>query len=90
MHISGLIQKLIAASIVEKHQDRLAFTFSFDSYLAWHTEHNKVSAGSLEDWAEMLRGFSHSLSSLSQEQVAAFIVLLQYASETNAEKSPIL
>ena len=89
MGIAGLIQRLISASVVEKQQDRLAFTFGFDSYLAWHAEHKKVRAGSLEDWAEMLRGYSYSLGSLSSEEVAAFIVLLQYSSEPT-EKSPIL
>ena len=85
MSITGLIPKLIAAGVVEKHPDRLAFTFSFDSYLVWHSERNKTKSGSLEDWGEMLRGYSHALESLSGEEVSAFIILLQYASEMNEE-----
>jgi hypothetical protein len=85
MPIVGLIQKLISAGVVEKQSERLAFTFSFDSYLVWHADRNKTKSGSLEDWGEMLRGYSYALGSLSGEEVSAFIILLQYASEMNAE-----
>jgi hypothetical protein len=87
MPITGLLERLIAASVTEKQPDRLCLTFSFSSYLLWYSEHNKSNPGSLEDWKEMLRGFSHSLASLSDEEVAAFIVLVQYASETPGHSS---
>lgn len=49
MQTVGLVQKLVAANVVEKRLDRLDFTFSFDSYLSWHAERDKLGAGSLED-----------------------------------------
>ena len=79
MHTAGLFKKLIASDVIEKRPDQLAFTFSFESYLSWHSERNKLSTGSIEDWAEMLRGYNHSLESLSSEEVATIIVLLEYA-----------
>ena len=88
MQTVGLVQKLVAANVVEKRLDRLDFTFSFDSYLSWHAARNNLGAGSLEDWAEMLMEYDHSLGSLSPEEVATFIVLLEYSSE-RADNSPI-
>lgn len=79
MHTAGLFKKLFASNVIEKQPDRLDFTFSFESYLSWHSERNKLSHGSIEDWAEMLSGYHNSLESLSSEEVAAVIVLLEYA-----------
>lgn len=80
MNSAGLIRKLVASNVIEKRADRLDFTLNFDSYLSWHPERNKLNAGSIEDWAEMLKGYHHSLESLSSEEVAIVIVLLEYSS----------
>jgi hypothetical protein len=89
VHSASLIRKLVASNVIERQPDKLDFTFSFDSFLAWHAERNKLSAGSIEDWAEMLKEYHYSLASLSTEEVATVIVLLEYSSaSTGSSPTP--
>jgi len=72
---SGLIDKLFMAGIVDKQIDHLAFS---DFFCQFMDSYAKNRSSSLEDWRDMLGHFKQPLSSLSDDEISATIVLLNY------------
>lgn len=76
--ISGLVEKMILAGVVEKQDGDLAFTTAFGDYLYDYARRNPEKIGTVRDWLDILYGFNITLVDLSAKEVAALIQLLAY------------
>jgi hypothetical protein len=78
MLVNGLISKLMDAHAVEKRIGELTFTNSFGGYLLCSISCNSIKAGTIQGWREILGDFEPSLASLSEAEIEATVILLDY------------
>jgi len=79
MSPNGLVGKLLVAGVVELRTNELRFTDHFCSYLvSFNDNHIHAKVGSIEGWHDVICSFDSSLDSLSEEEIAITIVLLDY------------
>jgi len=77
--IAGLVDKLLEANAVEKTETGLVFTPAFGRFLLWCIGGNMARAATIEGWRSILSDYDQSLGSLSANEVAALIRLLEYS-----------
>jgi hypothetical protein len=78
MPAKGLIQKLLDAHAAEKRGRELTFTNSFGGYLLWSLCSSAKNVSTLSNWREILADFEPSLANLSDEEIEAAVMLLDY------------
>ena len=82
--------KLVSAGAVKKQHKDLAFTVEFGAYVYGYASANRDKIGNLSGWREMLSGYSNSFKDLSNDEVAAVAVLLDYHLNETHYNSPRL
>jgi hypothetical protein len=89
MHDNGLIEKLLAAGVIEKKIAELKFTDDFCRHLVYYNRNEGFKGGgSLELWRRIMVEYNASLEHLSDKDIATTIVLLDYfLDKLPAEKS---
>ena len=70
--------KLLACDVVKRQEGDLAFTVKFGSYLYSYASCHPAKIGTLMGWRDMLSGFDRALAGLSNDEIAAIVVLLDY------------
>lgn len=89
--ITGLVSKLVSAGAVAKQKDNdLVFTVNFGAYVYGYASANRDKIGNLSGWREMLSGYCDSFKDLSNDEVAAVAVLLDYHLNETQYNSPRL
>ena len=79
MRDQGLIQKLLAAGVIDKRINELKFSDEFCKHLVSFNNLNGFKGGgTIEVWREILDEFDESLKMISDREVATTIVLLDY------------
>ncbi len=79
MHENGLIEKLLAAGVIEKKIHELKFTDEFCKHLVSCNRVNGFKGGgTLEVWRKIMVEFNGTLDGLSDKDIAITIVLLDY------------
>jgi len=79
MQDKGLIQRLLAARVVDKRIHELKFSDEFCKHLvAYNRVYGFNGGGTIEIWREILIEFDKSLQSISDKDIAVTIVLLDY------------
>ncbi|AIC15198.1 hypothetical protein NVIE_009700 [Nitrososphaera viennensis EN76] len=74
---NGLIQRLIEAHAVERHQNDIAFTKSFRKFVA--RQRGKITKEqTLEDWRLILGAYDYRLVNLTADEAGATMVLLEF------------
>jgi hypothetical protein len=79
MQETGLIEKLLAAGVVEKRTDDLKFSDDFCKHLVYcNRNYGFNGGGTLEVWRQIMVKFKSGLDGLSDKEIATTIVLLDY------------
>jgi hypothetical protein len=79
MQGTGLIEKLLAAGVVEKRTDDLKFSDDFCKHLVYcNRNYGFKGGGTLEVWRQIMVKFKSGLDGLSDKEIATTIVLLDY------------
>ena len=79
MRENGLIEKLLAAGVIEKRIHELKFTDEFCKHLVSSNQsYGFKGGGTLEVWRKIMVEFNGTLDGLSDKDVAITIVLLDY------------
>ena len=74
-----LIIKLLGSGVVSKEwPDGIRFTHEFCLHVVVHSKHFRKKGSSIADWRKMFVKFNRSLVSLTDEEIANTIVLLDY------------
>lgn len=79
MTIAGLVDKLLEANAVEKTESGPIFTPALGRFLLWCIGGNMARATTIEGWRSILSDYDQSLGSLSANEVASLIRLLEYS-----------
>ena len=89
MRDHGLIQKLLAAGVIDKRIDEVKFSDEFCKHLVSYNNLNGFKGGgTIEVWRDILDEFDDSLKAISDKEVATTIVLLDYfLDKISTEKS---
>jgi hypothetical protein len=79
MQGTGLIEKLLAAGVVEKRTEDLKFSDDFCKHLVYcNRNYGFKGGGTLEIWRQIMVKFKSGLNDLSDKEIATTIVLLDY------------
>jgi len=79
MQEAGLIEKLLAAGVVEKRTEDLKFSDDFCKHLVYcNRNYGFKGGGTLEIWRQIMVKFKSGLDGLSDKEIATTIVLLDY------------
>ncbi|WP_148700807.1 hypothetical protein [Candidatus Nitrososphaera evergladensis] len=85
---NGLIQKLIEAHAVEKYQTDIAFTKTFQRFVA--RQRAKITKEqTLEDWRLILGAYDYKLVNLTADEAGATMVLLEFFADNTKKKTAI-
>ena len=68
----------MSAGAVTKQDDDLAFTVDFGAYLYGYVSANPAKIGSISGWRDILSGYNDTFKDLSNDEVAAVAILLDY------------
>lgn len=78
MAVTGLVAKLVSSGAVKKQDGDLTFTVDFGAYLYGYASANPAKIGSISGWRDMLSGYNDTFKDLSNDEVAAVAILLDY------------
>ena len=70
------MHKLLVSGVAERRATDIAFTNGFGSYITQYASNDPMRIGTVNGWREMLGSFDSNLSSLTADEIAAIIVLL--------------
>ena len=70
--------KLVSTGAVTKQNNDLAFTVNFGAYVYTYASANRDKMGTVSGWRDMLSGFNEAFKSLSNDETAAIVKLLEY------------
>ena len=90
MAITGLVAKLVSAGAVTNQNNDLAFTVNFGAYVYGYASANRDKMGNISGWRDMLSGYNDEFKDLSNDEVAAVAILLDFHLNEIQDNSPHL